>query len=72
MAKVVYVGPLDEVSVPALGLGRVTVGAPVEVPDEAADRLLEQADAWALEGSEAALAAAKRVSAGAAPKGKSA
>lgn len=71
MAKIVYCGPLGEVSVPALGIGVVKVGVPVEVPDAAADALLLQ-DVWALEGSEAALAAAPAPAEAPAAKGKSA
>lgn len=41
MKHVIYHGQHDEVEVPALGLTFVK-GQPVEVPDDAAARLLEQ------------------------------
>lgn len=45
MPQIVYVGPFDEVDVPAYRV-RATPGVPVEVSDEAAASLLEQADNW--------------------------
>lgn len=45
MAHVVYVGALDAVDVPSLRIS-ATRNVPVEVPDDAAAALLEQADNW--------------------------
>lgn len=44
--QIVYVGPFDEVDVPAHRLGGIKPGEPVEVSDEAAAALLAQADNW--------------------------
>jgi len=60
--QIVYVGPFDEVHIPAVRLAGITPGVPFEVLDEAiAASLLDQEDNWAAAGSDAALAAAKRV-----------
>lgn len=61
MPQIVYCGPFDEVYVPAFGLAAIKPGEPVEVSDDAAASLLEQHEAWAPKGSDAAKAAAKRV-----------
>lgn len=46
MALLRYVGPIDEVYVPAAGVTAQRGGEPVEVPDEVAASLLEQ-ETWA-------------------------
>lgn len=57
--RIVYVGPHDSVDVPTHRLRAVPYGTAVEVSAAAAERLLEQADNWAEEGSEAAAAASQ-------------
>lgn len=46
MPQIVYCGPFDEVYVPAFGLAEIKPGVPVDVSDDAAASLLEQADNW--------------------------
>lgn len=45
MPKILYIGPFDEVDVPAFRL-RAEPGTPVDVSDEAAEALLAQTDNW--------------------------
>jgi hypothetical protein len=59
--QIVYVGPFDEVTIPALGIASAKPGESVEVTADGAKSLLDQADTWAPAGSAAAKAAAKRV-----------
>jgi hypothetical protein len=51
--KIVYIGPFDEVDVPAYRL-RATPEQPVEVSDEAAADLLAQTENWKAVGSDPA------------------
>lgn len=67
MPRVVYVGPFDQVDVPALRAGGVKPGDAIEVSDADAEALLLQAENWAPEGSPEAKAAAARVAAAAKP-----
>ncbi|MCI2421508.1 hypothetical protein MOQ72_29145 [Saccharopolyspora sp. K220] len=44
--RIVYTGPFEAIDVPSLGL-TARRDVPIEAPDEAAARLLEQATIWA-------------------------